>query len=591
MTNAKKSSRQYLKSLEKHWTKSTTSLELSDCCSNEVSITYLTQILFVLLGEDLLPRQIIARNGLVDVILSMISNFINQQSKEEPPWLACALGILDALAQLPIPPVKDMKSETQPPSLEIRPYLSSDQLQMVLKMAVGLLRVPLKNTAPLLLLCSRLTRNIELATLFLQHGGVELLLQLHTTPSPNMGFVNAIIRHLIEDPATLQASMETEIISSVTSMTQRPGTRVPPKALLTTLAAVVCRDPAIFMQAAVHTCRMATTPQPSICLAESVAKPTAPVTPATTAPTTTTTTTTTTTATATIPQTATPERAKPTKLRTPPNLKQVVLALLDCLVQPSTVQEPETKEKKEGEAPPSEPLSAVQLLQMLSDIIVSYAGCSHLILRHQLGKNSKHSNVINFVLRELLPYSHAAYYRSNNQLNNKLQAQNQMAMKFLAALCSRADGRRKVITELIAVLDEQVNSLKTNPNAIHAIHCIGELIYLLLTSRTGSGVSVTVEMAKMMQELELTKILSSAIHATDLYRPDAYDIVNNLLKPLDVLTRATVSTAKPKEEGATTETTTTAMQTTDVVDEIVLNPHSDISYEMEQDELNAEEGL
>ena len=91
-------------------------------------------------------------------------------------------------------------------------------------------------------------------------GGLAALLRLpRSCLFPGFDTVAAaIIRHLLEDPQTLQQAMETEIRHTLIATLSRHNGRVSPRMFLTAMAPVVSRDPAIFMQAASVVCQLET---------------------------------------------------------------------------------------------------------------------------------------------------------------------------------------------------------------------------------------------------------------------------------------------------------------------------------------------
>jgi E3 ubiquitin-protein ligase HUWE1 len=109
----------------------------------------------------------------------------------------------------------------------------------------------------LLQVASRLTRTHSIALCFQSRGGVEHLLRL--PPSclfPGYESVAAaILRHVLEDGPTLQAAMEAEIRSTMSSSSVvRANGRMSPRALLTSLSSVMARNPATFMVALQAVC-------------------------------------------------------------------------------------------------------------------------------------------------------------------------------------------------------------------------------------------------------------------------------------------------------------------------------------------------
>lgn len=68
--------------------------------------------------------------------------------------------------------------------------------------------------------------------------------------------VASVIRHVLEDPHTLQQAMEAEIKQAlVTTLARQMGT-LSPRMFLTTMAPVICREPSVFMAAAGAVCQV-----------------------------------------------------------------------------------------------------------------------------------------------------------------------------------------------------------------------------------------------------------------------------------------------------------------------------------------------
>nr|CAB3456652.1 unnamed protein product [Digitaria exilis] len=113
--------------------------------------------------------------------------------------------------------------------------------------------VPSTVMQAVLQLSARLTKTHALAAQFFESGGLSALLNL---PSACIfpGFetlASAIVRHLIEDPQTLQSAMELEIRQSLSNR----GSRTP-RSFLTNMAPLISRDPVIFMRAVTSVCQL-----------------------------------------------------------------------------------------------------------------------------------------------------------------------------------------------------------------------------------------------------------------------------------------------------------------------------------------------
>eukprot|EP00899_Mesostigma_viride_P004970 jgi/Mesvir1/14474/Mv05181-RA.1 len=163
--------------------------------------------------------------------------------------------------------------------------LSPAQQGEAMTLLVRLLRRPELASSPgalqaVLQLLTRLTKNHVVALQFLSEGGLPVLLA--TAPALlQPGFqalVAAIIRHLLEDPATLQAAMETEIRQTFASQVpggaggpaggglfggvgaggagggNQGGGTMSPRTFLMSLSSVIERDPTVFMAALNATC-------------------------------------------------------------------------------------------------------------------------------------------------------------------------------------------------------------------------------------------------------------------------------------------------------------------------------------------------
>merc|ERR1719270_2663383 len=136
--------------------------------------------------------------------------------------------------------------------------LSPDQSSALLRAAVGLISIPVEPDAlnAILRLCLRLTRTFNQATLFAELGGIKLLLGL-TQVSCFSGFsslASLLVRHVLEDEATLRHTMEKIIRSSAATSTAATTKEL--HYLLRSLAPAACRDPPTFTAAAADILRV-----------------------------------------------------------------------------------------------------------------------------------------------------------------------------------------------------------------------------------------------------------------------------------------------------------------------------------------------
>merc|ERR1719187_14784 len=136
--------------------------------------------------------------------------------------------------------------------------LSPDQSSALLRAAVGLISIPVEPDAlnAILRLCLRLTRTFNQATLFAELGGIKLLLGL-TQVSCFSGFsslASLLVRHVLEDEATLRHTMEKIIRSSAATSTAATTKEL--HYLLRSLAPAACRHPPTFTAAAADILRV-----------------------------------------------------------------------------------------------------------------------------------------------------------------------------------------------------------------------------------------------------------------------------------------------------------------------------------------------
>eukprot|EP00960_Hanusia_phi_P020054 592388-Hanusia_phi.AAC.2 len=107
--------------------------------------------------------------------------------------------------------------------------------------------------------CARLTRHHSLALIFFHEGAVERLLNIprRSLYQGQAVVTGSIIRHVLEDSHSLQASMVSEIRSILSSMVTRSNGKNPTlKAFLTSSASLVQRDANTFAKAIKSCCKL-----------------------------------------------------------------------------------------------------------------------------------------------------------------------------------------------------------------------------------------------------------------------------------------------------------------------------------------------
>ncbi|XP_057442422.1 E3 ubiquitin-protein ligase UPL1-like [Lotus japonicus] len=247
----------------------------------------LFHILALILSEDTAAREAASNSGLIKIASDLLYQWDSSLDCREihpvPKWVTPAFLALDRLLQvdqkLNSEIVEQLKKEAvndQRKSITIdedrqnklqsalglsMKYADIHEQKRLVEVACRCMKSQLSSDTmhAVLLLCSNLTRNHSVALTFLDAGGLSLLLSLPTS-SLFPGFDNvaaSIVRHVLEDPQTLQQAMESEIKHNLVLASNRhPNGRVNPRNFLLNLASVISRDPAIFMQAAQSVCQV-----------------------------------------------------------------------------------------------------------------------------------------------------------------------------------------------------------------------------------------------------------------------------------------------------------------------------------------------
>ncbi|XP_009793112.1 E3 ubiquitin-protein ligase UPL1 [Nicotiana sylvestris] len=580
----------------------------------------ISHTLALLLSEDASIREIAAKNDIVSVVLEILMKFKARAENEimAPRCISALLLILFNLLQtrpkissddterviaasLPESLEEHLPSQVHEAVIEKKStlvsqddesstgfekifgkptgYLSIEDSCRVLDIAYDLVK---RHAPPMVMqaslqLCARLTKTHSLAIQFLENGGMTSLFGLPRScyfPGYDT-LASAIVRHLLEDPQTLQTAMEMEIRQTLSG--SRHAGRTSVKTFLTSMAPVICRDPGVFVKAAAAVCQLESSGGRSIivlskekdkerekgktsvefgasneCLRISENK-------------------------------AQDGSGKCTKghKKIPANISQVIDHLLeivatfptqrmreDCVENACAMDIDEPTVKVKGKLKVDE-LREVQsdrvseksaglakvtfVLKLLSDILMMYVHALGVILRRDLEmcqlrgshqpENPGHGGIIHHVLQRLLPLS-MDKSAGPDEWRDKLS---EKASWFLVVLSGRSsEGRRRVINELVKALSSFVKSESNSACGSllpdKKVLAFVDLAYSILSKNSsagdlpGSGCSP--DIAKSMIDGGLVQCLSGVLQAIDLDHPDAPKVVNLILKTLESLTRA-----------------------------------------------------
>ncbi|KAF5728469.1 E3 ubiquitin-protein ligase UPL1 isoform X1 [Tripterygium wilfordii] len=583
-----------------------------DFSKDTTPLSMISHIIALLLSEDGNIRDIAAQNGIVPAALDILMSFKagNASGNEilSPKCISSLLLVLDSLLQSRPRIISETPEENQArpsPDTSIpvlvaeekstsdvkegttafeevlgksTGFLTVEESQKVLLIACDLVKqhVPAVIMQAVLQICARLTKTHALALQFLENGGLAALFSLpRSCFFPGYDSVaSAIIRHLLEDPQTLQTAMELEIRQTLSA--NRHAGRLSPRAFLTSMAPVISRDPAVFMKAAAAVCQLDSSGGRTfvVLLKEKEKEKEKSKAPGMELGL----------------SSNEPVRISESKLhdgsnkctkghkKIPTNITQVIDQLLEIVLKyplPKSqddckssmeVDEPTTKVKgkskvdenetlkKESESEKSAALAKITfVLKLLSDILLMYVHAAGVILRRDLemgqlrGSNQTdshgHGGIVYHVLHRLLPVS-TDKSAGPDEWRDKLS---EKASWFLVVLCGRSgEGRRRVINELAKALSSFSNSVSnsTNTNLLpdKKVFALADLAYSILSKNASSanlpGSGCSPDIAKSMIDGGMIRCLTGILQVIDLDHPDAPKIVNLILKSLESLTRA-----------------------------------------------------
>ncbi|KAL8239183.1 hypothetical protein R6Q59_015750 [Mikania micrantha] len=554
-----------------------TSKETSTLCM-------ISHTLALFLSEDVAAREIAVKNGIVSISVDIIMKFLaGTESQKElmvPKCISALLLILDNLLQFKPKVSSDSKEGTEGVEEKSIPvddekdtkfekifgkstgYLTVEEGSSVLNVACDLIKrhVPAMVMQAVLLLCARLTKTHTLALQFLENGGmVDLFSIPKTCFFPGYDTVaSAIIRHLIEDPQTLQTAMELEVKQALSG--SRHGGRVPPRVFLTSMAPLISRDPEVFMKAATAVCQLDMTGGRTVVVLnkeKEKEKDKSKVQGVEIGA-------------SSVPENKSqdgPVKCGKAQKKIPANLTQVVDQLLEIVMKyplpnpeedcarsdnamdvdgsavnkgkmkvDETMKEFDSLSEKSADG-----LAKVTfVLKLLSDILLMYVHAVGIILKRDL---EMHGGIIHHVMHQLL---HPSVDKTSGPdgWRGKLS---EKASWFLVVLCGRSsEGRRRVINVLVKALSSfAMSASSSSKNSLlpdKRVLAFVDLVYSILSKNSSSsnapGSGCSPDIAKGMIDGGMIPCLSSILQVLDLDHPDAPKVVNIILKALEGLTRA-----------------------------------------------------
>jgi hypothetical protein len=462
------------------------------------------------------------------------------------------------------------------------PDVCKSQHEFFIHACVNILRHkpnPLVNHAVLQLL-TRLTRIHRNAAYLMHIGGIQVLLSspVESSFTGQALLVGSILRHVLEDPQTLQACMQTEIRALFSSLMARSnGRMLSLRAFLSSSATLAQRDPLVFSRALCACCHvndndgrryihLTDKKEEKVLLPVSAGEHTAK-------------------SDATVDCSSELPKTLPVgKGKIVNKLPEASTQLIGILVEqmfaliPSrsssalatssassgadagshsmeidqTNQSASLKDAVDKEKCATA-LTLSNILRFLSELVKFFPGCSHAVIKcnvpvkQRIDGSKRHSEgLLGFLLCELLP-GHVELKGSEATLCS------QRASQLVAALFGRgSDVRKKVVVEIIRAI-QQPSSFSTRgskTNYMHRLQALGDTLAMLLSSTKNTQIvsHAAPDTAKIFLDAALPSTISSALAAVDLQHPLAAKVANSLLRPLDLLCAVPMSTTRQRTE-------------------------------------------
>ncbi|TYH65157.1 hypothetical protein ES332_D06G037000v1 [Gossypium tomentosum] len=599
------------------------SSSVSDSRNNSL-LSGLLHVLALILQEDVGAREIASKSGLVKVVTDLLSGWdsgsVDKDKHQVPKWVTTAFLALDRLLQVEqklnteiVEQLKGDNVSSQQTSVSIDEdnksklqssfgsprHIDIHEQKRLIEIACSCIKsqFPSETMHAVLQLCSTLTRTHSVAVCFLDGGGVSSLLSLPTS-SLFPGFDNVaatIIRHVLEDPQTLQQAMEAEIKHSLAALANRHSSgRVSPRIFILNLSSVISRDPVIFMQAVKPVCQVEmvgdrpyivlvkdrdkdkpkekekektsdkdraqqTDGKGNLCNTNSAAPGTGH-------------------------GKLTDSNSKSVKMhrKYPPSFVNVIELLLDSVnvfVPPLTnevrtdvpVDAPSSTDMEidvaavkgkgkaiatvsdlngvSGQDASSSIAKIAFILKLLTEILLMYASSVHVLLRrdgeisscrvpNQRGSAGlSTSGIFHHILHRFIPYSRNSKKerKSDGDWRHKLATR---ASQFLVASCVRsAEARKRVFTEINCIFNDFVDSSDGFKPPSSNMQSFFDLLNDILVARTPTGSCISAEASATFIDVGLVASLTRMLEVLDLDHSESPKVVTGIVKTLELVTK------------------------------------------------------
>ncbi|XAR48483.1 Ubiquitin--protein ligase [Bertholletia excelsa] len=597
------------------------------------TLNALFHVLALIFHEDAVAREEASKTGLVKVASDLLSQWASSSSGQEksqvPKWVAAAFLAIDRLSQgdqklntdiaellkkddvvgqQTSVVIDEEKQNKLHSALGLSPrHISVQEQKRLIAIACSCMRsqLPSETMHAVLQLCSTLTKTHSVAVSFLDAGGLPLLISLPAS-SLFVGFDSiaaTIIRHILEDPQTLQQAMESEIRHSiVTAANRQSNGRLTPRNFLLNLTSVILRDPVVFMQAAKSVCQVEMVGErPYIVLLKdrdkdkykekekekekekAVEKDKAQTTDGKAA----------------LGNINTSgsgnghgkladNNLKNVKFhRKPPqSFVNVIELLLDSVIMfvppmkdKSLMRDTSsqtdmdidmTYNKGKGKAVVSssedddsnnQEISAsmakiVFILKLLTEILLMYSSSVHVFLRRDAEVNGfralpqhgplVHCNggIFHHILHQFLPYSRSSKKEKKTDIDWKHKLASRASQLLVASCVRSTEARKRVFVEISNVFNDFVDSSSGFRPPGSDIPALIDLLNDVVAARTPTGAYISAEASATFIDVGLVTSLTRTLQVLDLDHAESPKVITGLVKVLEIVTKEHVHAAE-----------------------------------------------
>jgi E3 ubiquitin-protein ligase HUWE1 len=589
--------------------------------SSEISALF--HVLALILHDDTAAREAALKAGLAKIALDLLSGWdvessVKSETNGVPRWVTSCFLSIDQMLQVEpkLPDITELElgkddkekrtgqtsviidqscKEMEAP-LEAPGLLDTADQKRLLELCCRCMQnhVPSDTMHVVLQLCATLTKVHPIAITFLEVGGLHALLSLPIgCLFPGFNAIAAsIIRHILEDPHTLQQAMELEIRHCLITAANRNGNpRVTPRNFVQSLSDVISRDPVVFMRAARNVCQIDMVgDRPYIVQLKehdkekrkekekekSAEKDGADKLSSDQAK-----------------QLDTITKSAKAHRKSPQSFVTVIEILLDLVVTFVPPPLPRTEDqtdsgavanslasdmdidtsalaKAKGKAvanPLDESKAALQevnasvakmsfLLKLLTDVLLTYALSINVLLRRDAELSSRgpicaggSGGVFSHIIHQFLSCSSAKPKKDKKSEGDWRYKMATRSSQFLVASAIRsAEARKRIFSEISNMLAVFVDSSDGCKAPDLSMNAYVDLLNEILGARSPTGSYISAEASSTFIDVGLVHVLTRTLEVLDLDNSESSKVVTGIVKALELVTKEHVHLSDAKGE-------------------------------------------